>query len=67
MQKSISEYNSAIINEWYTDVKERLGIFQTDLTLLTKATLKQVAIGDTTGIKRMYRMIMYYLRLFFKS
>ena len=64
MQKSITEYNSAIINEWYTDVKERLGIFQTDLTLLTKATLKQVAIGDTTGIKRMYKIIMYYLRLF---
>lgn len=67
MRNSTSEYNSAIINEWLTDVEERLKIFQTDVTLITKVTLKRVAIGDTTGIKKMYRIITYYLHHFFKS
>lgn len=52
MKQSIHKYDKSIINEWLTDVQDRLQDFQNDTQLITRKSLKRAAIGNATGIKK---------------
>lgn len=67
MEQSIHKYDKSIINEWLADVKDRLRDFRDDTQLITRRTLKRVAIGNATGIKKMYKSIIYYLHRVLKG
>ena len=67
MKQSIHKYDKSIINEWLTDVQDRLQDFQNDTQLITRKSLKRAAIGNATGIKKIYKSITYYLHRILKG
>lgn len=58
--------NRQIIEEWFLDVQRRLNDFKDDVNILNNVAVRQLIIGDTKGLVKIFRLIIYYINLLWR-
>lgn len=62
MKRSSNQYDDAIMNEWMSDVKDRLQSYHDDLNTINRKTYNKIVLGNVSGVKRIYMIFIFFIQ-----